>query len=143
MELRRCGSVNVLDDSYNANADSVAAALRALAELPCKGTRVAVLGDMAELGAHAEAAHAEAGRMAAELELGQLLVIGDRAAVTAAAARAAGLHRVLEFDTMEALCDALRKVIRTGDLVLLKASRRMRLERVAEALCSDKAHEVH
>ena len=81
--------------------------------------------------------------MAAELELGQLLVIGDRAAVTAAAARAAGLHRVLEFDTMEALCDALKKVIRTGDLVLFKASRRMRLERVAEALCSDKAHEVH
>jgi len=135
MELRSFGAVRVLDDCYNANADSVGAALRALAELPCKGNRVAVLGDMAELGEHAESAHAEAGRLAAELNLGQLLVIGEMGPVTAAAARQAGLHRVLEFGKMEALSDALQKLVRPGDLVLLKASRRMRLERVAEALC--------
>ena len=134
MELRRCGSVKVLDDCYNANADSMVAALRTLAELPCNGSRIAVLGDMAELGAHAEAAHAEAGRLAAELDLSQLLVIGEMATVSAMAARQAGLHRVLEFGNTEALSDALRKVVRAGDLVLLKASRRARLERVVEAL---------
>jgi UDP-N-acetylmuramoyl-tripeptide--D-alanyl-D-alanine ligase len=110
-------------------------ALRTLAELPCKGSRVAVLGDMAELGAQAPEAHAETGRLAAQLNLGQLMVLGDMAAVTAAAAREAGLHRVLEFGGIEAMSDALAKLARPGDLVLLKASRRMRLEQVADALC--------
>jgi len=66
----------VLDDTYNANADSVIAALQTLRELPCKGRRMAVLGDMAELGAHGEAAHEEIGRRAAELGVGQLLPSG-------------------------------------------------------------------
>lgn len=143
MELRRCGPVHVLDDCYNANADSTVAALQTLAALPCTGSRLAVLGDMAELGAQAESAHAEAGRLAAELNLGQLLVIGQMAAVTAAAARQAGLHRVLEFGTIEAVSDALQKVTRPGDLILLKASRRMRLERVVDALCKDGTMEAH
>jgi UDP-N-acetylmuramoyl-tripeptide--D-alanyl-D-alanine ligase len=135
MELRQCGGIQVLDDCYNANADSMIMALRTLAELPCKGSRVAVLGDMAELGAQAPEAHAETGRLAAQLNLGQLMVLGDMAAVTAAAAREAGLHRVLEFGGIEAMSDALAKLARPGDLVLLKASRRMRLEQVADALC--------
>ncbi len=133
----------MLNDSYNANADSVAAALQTLAQLPCAGNRVAVLGDMAELGAHAVSAHAEAGRLAAELELGQLLLVGEHAGVTAAAARQAGLHRVLEFGSIEALSDALGKLVRPGDLVLFKASRRMQLERVAEALRERAALEAH
>jgi UDP-N-acetylmuramoyl-tripeptide--D-alanyl-D-alanine ligase len=135
MELRRCGGIQVLDDCYNANADSMIMALRTLTELPCKGSRVGVLGDMAELGSQAAAAHAETGRLAAELNLDQLLVTGEMAAVTAQAAREAGLHRVLEFGSTEALSDALGKLVRPGDLVLLKASRRMHLERVAEVLC--------
>jgi UDP-N-acetylmuramoyl-tripeptide--D-alanyl-D-alanine ligase len=135
MELRQCGSARILDDCYNANADSMVAALQTLAGLPGKGSRIAVLGDMAELGSHAESAHTEAGRLAAQLNLAQLLVIGEMAGVTAAAAREAGLHRVLEFDNIEALSDALKKVVRVGDVVLLKASRRIRLERVAEGLC--------
>lgn len=143
MELRRCGAIQVLDDCYNANADSMAAALQTLTALPGKGTRMAVLGDMAELGSHAESAHAEAGRLAAQLNLGQLLVIGEMAGITAAAARQAGLHRVLEFGNIEALSDALKKMIRPGDVVLLKASRRMRLERVAEALCLGERMEAH
>lgn len=139
MEVRKRGRIHVLDDCYNANADSVAAALQTLADLPCKGNRVVVLGDMAELGGHAEAAHAEAGRRVAQVGLAQLLVMGKMAAVTAAAARAAGLHRVLEFETLEALSEALRKLVRPGDLVLLKASRRERLERVAEGLTDGNA----
>lgn len=142
LELRRCGFIHVLDDCYNANADSMAAALQTLAELPCPGGRIAVLGDMAELGLQAESAHAEAGRLAAELNLGRLLVVGEMAAVTAAAARQAGLRQVLELGTTEAVADALRRVIRPGDVVLLKASRRTRLERVVEALCDSEKAEV-
>jgi UDP-N-acetylmuramoyl-tripeptide--D-alanyl-D-alanine ligase len=134
MELRTCGPIRVLDDCYNANADSAAAALHTLAALPTKRDRVAVLGDMAELGSHSETAHQEVGRLAAQLNLAQLLVIGKMASVTATAARNAGLHRVLEFANIDALSEAIRRLIRPGDMVLLKASRRARLERVAEAL---------
>ena len=67
--------VSVLDDAYNANADSMLRALETLRELPCKGRRVAVLGDMAELGPHSEAAHEEVGRRAAELGIGQLFAV--------------------------------------------------------------------
>ena len=126
--------VQILDDTYNANADSMAAALQALVELPCKGRRLAVLGDMAELGTHSDAAHAEVGRRAAELGVGQLFAIGRMAPIMAQGARAAGLTRVIEFLDVEPAAAALKHFVKPGDLVLLKASRLTRLERVAEAL---------
>jgi UDP-N-acetylmuramoyl-tripeptide--D-alanyl-D-alanine ligase len=123
-----------LDDAYNANADSMLAALQTLLDLPCKGRRVAVLGDMAELGAHSEAAHEEVGRRAAELGVGQLFAIGKMAPVLARGAREAGLTRVLEFADVESAASAVKSFVKTGDLLLLKASRSARLERVAELL---------
>ncbi len=139
LELREVGGVRLLDDAYNANADSMAAALRTLRELPCKGRRVAVLGDMAELGAHSEAAHEEVGRRAAELGVGQLFAIGKMAAVMARAARDAGLNRVFEFADVETAGAAVKSFVRAGDLVLLKASRAMRLERITGLLQAGEA----
>jgi len=130
--------VRVLDDSYNANADSTIAALETLCGLPLQGRRVAVLGDMAELGAHSAAAHAEVGRRAAELKLGQLFAIGKMAAVTGKAARDAGLMRVFEFAEVEAALNVVRGFLKPGDVVLLKASRVSRLERIAEMLKAEK-----
>ncbi len=132
LELWESNGVRVLDDAYNANADSMLAALQTLQALPCKGRRVAVLGDMAELGAHSKAAHEEAGRQAAELGVGQLFAVGKMAPVIARAARGAGLNRVLEFTDVEAAGAALKSFVRAGDLVLLKASRATRLERMVE-----------
>jgi UDP-N-acetylmuramoyl-tripeptide--D-alanyl-D-alanine ligase len=126
--------VRVLDDSYNANADSTIVALETLCSLPLQGRRVAVLGEMAELGAHSVAAHAEIGRRAAELKLGQLFAIGKMAAVTAQAARDAGLMRVFEFGEVEAAIKVLKSFLKPGDVVLLKASRVSRLERIAEVI---------
>jgi len=126
--------VRVLDDAYNANADSMAAALQVLQELSCKGRRIAVLGDMAELGAQREAAHLEVGRLAAGAGVDQLVAVGAMAGVLARGARDAGLNRVLEIAEVEAAGGALRKFLKPGDVVLLKASRSTRLERVAEAL---------
>jgi UDP-N-acetylmuramoyl-tripeptide--D-alanyl-D-alanine ligase len=128
------GGVRVLDDSYNANADSTIAALETLCGLPLQGRRVAVLGEMAELGAHSEAAHAEVGRRAAELQLGQLFAVGRMAAVTAKAARDAGLMRVFEFAEVGAAMNVVKSFLKPGDVVLLKASRASRLERIAEML---------
>ena len=130
--------VRVLDDSYNANADSTIAALETLCGLPLQGRRVAVLGDMAELGAHSAAAHAEVGRRAAELEVGQLFAIGKMAAVTGKAARDAGLMRVFEFAEVEAALNVVKGFLKPGDVVLLKASRVSRLERIAEMLKAEK-----
>src|SRR5262249_2044919 len=134
LQFWELNGVSVLDDAYNANADSMAAALQTLQELPCKGRRVAVLGDMAELGAHSDAAHEEVGRRAAELGIGQLFVGGKMAPVVARGARGAGLNRVLEFADVETVAAAVKRFIRAGDVLLLKASRAARLERVAEIL---------
>jgi UDP-N-acetylmuramoyl-tripeptide--D-alanyl-D-alanine ligase len=134
LQLWNLHGVHVLDDAYNANADSMAAALQTLKELPCRGRRVAVLGDMAELGAHSPAAHEEVGRRAAELGVSQLFAVGKMAPVVAQAARNAGLNRVLEFAEVEAAAAAVKSFIKAGDVLLLKASRIMRLERITELL---------
>ena len=128
------GGVRVLDDAYNANADSMMMALRTLQEFPCKGRKVAVLGDMAELGRHSEAAHEEVGRQAAQLGVDQLFALGKMAPVVARGARQGGLHRVLEFADVEAAAQALKSFLKTGDCLLLKASRATRLERITEHL---------
>jgi UDP-N-acetylmuramoyl-tripeptide--D-alanyl-D-alanine ligase len=126
--------VRVLDDAYNANADSVAAALETLQEFPCAGRRVAVLGEMAELGPHSAEAHAEVGRKAAEVRVDQLFAVGKMAGVMGAAARAAGLVRVIELGELETVANAVKHFVRSGDVVLIKASRAARLERVGEVL---------
>ncbi len=139
LQFWEAGGVRVLDDAYNANADSTIAALETLCDLPLQGRRVAVLGDMNELGAHSAAAHAEVGRRAAELGIGQLFAVGKMATVTAKAARDAGLNRVIEFADVETAMKAVKQFLKTGDVVLLKASRASRLERIAETLKSGKA----
>lgn len=135
-QLWETGGVRVLDDCYNANADSMLAALQTLMDLPCKGRRIAVLGDMAELGAHCEQSHEEVGRRAAELGVGQLIAVGKMAPVLARAAKSSGLNRVFEFADVESAALAIKSLVKSGDLVLLKASRATRLERIAEALRS-------
>lgn len=136
MRMQSCENrgVRILNDAYNANADSMAAALRTLQELPCKGRRVAVLGDMAELGGCSQAAHAEVGRSAATMGVGQLFAVGTMAPVMGRSAREAGLNRVLEFADVESAASALKNFVKPGDVVLVKASRSTRLERVAEML---------
>ena len=131
--------VQMLDDAYNANVDSMLVALQTLREFPCKGRRVAVLGDMAELGAHSESAHAEIGRSAAELGVGQLFAVGKLAPVMAQAARAAGLNRVLEFADIETAAAAVKSFVKSGDVLLLKASRAAGLEQMADLLRAGEA----
>jgi UDP-N-acetylmuramoyl-tripeptide--D-alanyl-D-alanine ligase len=138
LQFWESSGVRVLDDTYNANADSTIAALETLCDLPLQGRRVAVLGDMNELGAHAGAAHAEVGKRAAQLKVGQLFAVGRMAPMMANAARAAGLNRVIEFADVEAAMKAVKNFLKAGDVVLLKASRAVRLERLAETLKSEK-----
>ena len=134
MQLWEINGVRVLDDAYNANADSMLAALQTLHDLPCRGHRVAVLGDMAELGEHTAAAHEEIGRRTAQLSIARLVAVGKMAAQTAAAAREAGLREVLEFPDLSGVASVIKASVKAGDLVLLKASRAAGFERLSEAL---------
>lgn len=134
LQIWEVNGVRVLDDTYNANADSMLAALLALQDMPCKGRRLAALGDMAELGRYSEAAHEEVGRSAAQTGVGQLFAVGRMASVMARGARDAGLARVLEFADVEAAALAIKQFVREGDVLLLKASRATRLERIGERL---------
>ena len=134
LQLWDFAGLRVLDDCYNANADSMRAALETLRVLACAGRRIAVLGDMAEQGRHSAALHEEVAQYAVSTGIQHLFAVGEWAAVSGQAARAAGLDSVREFRDPETAADALLAFAREGDLVLVKASRAMRLEVVVEAL---------
>ncbi len=134
MQAWEHGGARVLDDTYNANADSMNAALQTLMDYPASGRRIAVLGDMGELGEASEAAHAEVGSNAAKLGVQRLFAVGRMAGVMAGAARAAGLGEVETFAEVAPAAEAVRAFARPGDVILIKASRFMRLERVGAAL---------
>ena len=132
-ELIRLGEVTILDDTYNAAPASMRAALAVLASLP--GRHVAVLGEMRELGSGHDAGHLEVGKAAAGVaEL--LIVVGHDAAPLARAARAAGMaaSRVIEVADREAALEALRPRLAPGDVVLVKASRGLGLDRLVADL---------
>jgi UDP-N-acetylmuramoyl-tripeptide--D-alanyl-D-alanine ligase len=124
----------VLDDSYNANADSMRAALETLRDLPCRGRRIAVLGDMAELGAHTEPAHVEIGQYVVSAGIDHLITTGRMAEVTAQAARDHGLQSVEVYPDVDAAAAALERTVGSEDIVLLKGSRVSELERISDRL---------
>lgn len=124
----------ILDDSYNASPQSVYAALDALREMPGK-RRIAVLGDMLEIGKYAMQAHEKIGTIAAKVA-DVLFAIGPRAKFIAEGARAAGMPKknIYEFDTAEEAKDAVLDVLKKGDLVLVKASHAMQLDKVVDEI---------
>jgi UDP-N-acetylmuramoyl-tripeptide--D-alanyl-D-alanine ligase len=134
MQFKSAKGIGVLDDAYNANADSMLAALETLREMPARARRVAVLGDMAELGTDAAAAHSEVGEKAASLKIDQLFAVGHLASGIAEAARKKGLKNVAEFTDVEEAANRIKDFVRDGDLVLVKASRAMKMERIVEQL---------
>ncbi len=134
--------VLVIDDSYNANPQSMRNALESLSRLPGSGARYAVLGQMGELGDTAPAAHAELGRLAADLGLERLLLIGDHAANSAEAARAAGMDadRIFIGADHAALASDLCDRVGRGDRILIKGSRAARMEHVIELFAQKWSH---
>ena len=132
LQIKQIGGVHFLDDSYNANPDSMKAALRTLVELDTEGKRIAVLGEMRELGAESERGHREVGETAASLAVDQLITIGDVAKAIAEGARAAGLSNVSSVPSTHEAADFLGEIAAPGDLVLIKGSRAAKTEEVIE-----------
>jgi UDP-N-acetylmuramoyl-tripeptide--D-alanyl-D-alanine ligase len=131
----RADDVTVIDDSYNANPASTAAALRALTAMARGRRAIAVLGYMAELGGYERAGHEEVGRLAAELGVDLLIVVGTPAApiLDGAAAVASWGGKSVQVTEQEEAVALLRGELRPGDVVLVKGSR-YRTWVVADAL---------
>ncbi|MGH2679668.1 MAG: UDP-N-acetylmuramoyl-tripeptide--D-alanyl-D-alanine ligase [Actinomycetota bacterium] len=130
------GGVRVLNDAYNANPESIAAALRAARWMAGEGRLIAVLGEMAELGEIAAEEHDRVGELAARIRVDRLITVGDVARTTARAALREGMtpSDVASYDSADGALADVRRSVRSGDLVLCKGSRVAGLETVAEAL---------
>jgi UDP-N-acetylmuramoyl-tripeptide--D-alanyl-D-alanine ligase len=126
--------VRIIVDCYNANPASTRAAVRLLAESGAKGRRIAVLGDMLELGPTSAELHAEVGAFVAAQRIDLLIASGALARHLARGARSAGMTAVHEVPDAPVAATELLGLVEPGDVVLVKGSRGMRLERVVEAL---------
>src|SRR5213595_3350386 len=132
LQVKEVRGVQFLDDSYNANPDSMKAALRTLVELDAEGQRIAVLGEMHELGDESERGHREVGETAAALKIDQLIAIGDAATAIAEGARNAGLQKTTVVNSTSEAAELLNEIAAPGDLILIKGSRASRTEEVIE-----------
>ena len=136
LERKTVCKLQILDDSYNANPDSMTAALETLANLPVSGRRIAVLGRMGELGAESERGHRQVGDAAAHVKIHQLLTVGAEAEYIAENARAAGLTDVLAVSGVEEAARWISKSANSDDLILIKGSRSAGMERILQLLNS-------
>ncbi len=128
----------IIDDTYNASPAATLAALDTMALFPKKGKRVAVLGDMLELGRHSVVEHRKLGTRAAEI-VDLLITVGFRARDIAEAALDEGLpeQNILQFEDIEKVGEALQGLLQEGDCVLVKGSQSMRMERIVEEVMVD------
>jgi UDP-N-acetylmuramoyl-tripeptide--D-alanyl-D-alanine ligase len=139
MRLQRmdAGGVTIINDAYNANPNSMRAALETLSALTPKTRRVAVLGDMLELGETSEQCHREIGELAGSCGLGVLACVGENAKHIARAAAGPlkmSADCVMRYPDAQAAAADVPKWLNDGDLVLLKGSRGIHLELVARAI---------
>ncbi len=135
----KSGSV-IIDDTYNSSPIACVEALKTLGDLPAKGRKIAVLGDMKELGIHAEEAHRKIGKLAGETV--QILVTaGKMARDIAAEAQKAGLpaDHITSFASSNEAKQNIADTLREGDVVLVKGSQSMRMEKIVEAILENPA----
>lgn len=136
LEQKVIHGVQVLDDSYNANPESMVAALRTLAQIPTGGSRIAILGRMGELGWASEQSHRRVGAAAAAEHIHCVVSVGDDAALISEAARAGGVPRAFHVGSNEEATALLASLVTTGDAVLVKGSRAARMETIIEGFAA-------
>ncbi|EFK96669.1 UDP-N-acetylmuramoylalanyl-D-glutamyl-2, 6-diaminopimelate--D-alanyl-D-alanyl ligase [sediment metagenome] len=126
--------VCMVNDSYNANPQSMKAAFRTVGAVKRAGRFVAVLGDMLELGEQSSKLHHEVGRAAAELGVEDLFIFGNFANDMATGAREGGIKNITICNDIELLKEKVEKQLKAGDVLLVKGSRGMKMERIVEYL---------
>jgi len=133
LQIRAVDGYTVLDDSYNANPDSMIAALRTLAEFPTTGKRIAALGRMGELGSHAEEGHRRVGRAMGQATPDLFIALGEEGRWIAEEAQAAGVATET-VESLEQAADLLSRHLEEGDVLLIKASRAVGMEKLLPLL---------
>ena len=136
--VRLARGIRLIDDSYNSSPKALAAALRGLAALPA-GRRVAILGDMLELGDGEREYHLAAGRQVVESGWDVLVAVGTLGALIAEGARTAGMdaRRISVFQTAGAAAPGSAALVLERDLVLVKGSRGIHMEQIADRLTAE------
>ncbi len=128
------GGIRILDDTYNANPDSMSAALVTLARMPGLGRRIAVLGGMGELGKESERGHRSVGEIAGREKISCVITVGETARWIAEEAENSGVREVIRTTDTDSAARILHGIAKPGDTVLVKASRSARLERIVQAM---------
>jgi UDP-N-acetylmuramoyl-tripeptide--D-alanyl-D-alanine ligase len=138
MEVVQIGNVKVINDSYNANPVSMEKAIRTLKQMKSPGRKIALLGDMLELGEKAFDYHLKLGKSVAESEIDLLLTVGKFSLAIGQGAKEYGMspEKIWAFDNNEKASAYLFENLKTGDVVLIKGSRKMKLEEVVLSLKS-------
>jgi len=127
------GKYRVIDDSYNANPESMEQALKLLKEMR-GGRKIAILGDMLELGEMAEFFHYKIGRLMGELDIQALFALGEYSYKTVVGAKEAGIEEAFFFRDKKSLIEKLLTFLREDDCLLVKGSREMRMEEIIDRL---------
>ena len=135
-QIQHLGAITLLNDAYNANPASMQAALKTLLELPATGRRIAILGDMRELGDSADRLHKEMGQFVATCDLDLLICVGEKSALIAAEAKSNEFppEKIIHYPTTQMATVSIAHHIHRQDLVLLKGSRYMSLEKLVAPL---------
>ena len=134
LKLSTVGEICIINDTYNAAPESMKSALVTLTKSEGK-RKIAILGAMNELGDMSKEAHLEVGRFAARQGVDMLITIGEQGAlITEGASEVGGVGTLKHFDTKEKLMEEIKSIFQPGDVVMLKASRTVELEKVAEKM---------
>ena len=134
VQPRTAGGLHFIDDSYNANPDSMVVALATLATSQVRGRRIAVLGRMGELGVHAASGHRRVGEAAGEQRIDCVVAVGEEAAGIAEGAEESGAKEVRRVRDVQEATDLLRQIASSDDLILIKGSRSAGMERIIAAV---------
>lgn len=133
LEIKETGQYTIINDAYNASPASMRAAIETLSGF-AKGRKIAVLGDMLELGDFAVEAHRQVGEILAQHQIACVFTVGKLGEIIAISAKEHGVHHAASFHSHEAAAEALKQVLATGDTVLLKGSRGMKMEKLIELI---------
>jgi len=136
MEIRNGVGIKVVSDCYNANPSSTRMALQTIGAITNAGRKIAILGDMLELGDKAEELHSEIGELVPQMKFDMLIAVGKLSRHTQKGALAAGMAKdsAIHFETVEEAIEFLSENVHFGDVLLVKGSRGMKMEQVVDKL---------